>query len=73
MSTKFVCVPSNFIAHVNGNKRRAYRDGRGVESAMLVWSGGGGWDWSGRMVHGWLGLPPYVWKPSAPNSLTLYI
>jgi hypothetical protein len=42
-SPKFVCMPSNFVAHANGNKRRACTDmGVGVEAARLVWSGGAG-------------------------------
>jgi hypothetical protein len=67
---KFVCMPSNFVLHANGNKRCPCWDGRGVEVVRLIWSGGGSWDWSDRMVQGWVGLPPYVWKPRAPNSLT---
>jgi hypothetical protein len=60
-SPKFVCMPSNFVVHANKNKRRACRDERG------------GWrrpDWSDRVGQGWLGLPPYVLKPRALNSLT---
>jgi hypothetical protein len=43
-SPKFVRVHSNFVAHANGNKRRACRDMHGVEASGLVWSGGGGED-----------------------------
>jgi hypothetical protein len=50
-SPKFVCTPSNFVAHANGNKRHASRDGRG---------GGGGQDGLVGWCRGRLRLPPYV-------------
>jgi hypothetical protein len=64
-SPKFVCMPSNFVAHVNRNKRRACRDmGVGVEVARLVWSGGEGDNWGFHHIFGNPGLPialPYIY------------
>jgi hypothetical protein len=57
LSTKFVCVPSNLVAHVNGNKRHTCRDGREVEAARLVWSGGVGGDLGFHHMFGSLWLP----------------
>jgi hypothetical protein len=69
ISPKFVCMPSSFVAYANGNKRRACSDGH-EGCRWPGWSGGAGddWGWSGRVVQGCLGLPPYVWKPRDSNS-----
>jgi hypothetical protein len=37
------------------------RGGGGGEASLVGWR------------RGQLGLSPYIWKPRAPNSLTLYI
>ena len=61
-SPKFVRIPSNFVVHANGNKRRACIDGR-VEVARLVWLGGAGGGWGFHHMFGSPGFPissPYI-------------
>jgi hypothetical protein len=55
-SPKFVRIPSNFVVHVNRNKRRACRDGRGGggrQDGLIGWySGRLGLLWCGQVVQG---------------------
>ena len=58
-SPNFLCMPSNFVAHANENKRRTCWDGGG-QAGLVGWC-----MWR-------LGLPPYIWKHRATNSQYIY-